>query len=123
MQGLSNLKIKKTSLCKGCVLDKHAETSFLSSEHILRKILDMIHSNVYGPMSPISLLSYIYYVSFIDDPFRKIEIFFMKTKDEVFGKLTTLYNPQQNGVIDRKNRPIIKIEKAMIHDLDFPMLF
>jgi transposase InsO family protein len=31
-------------------------------------------------------------------------------------ELTTPYNPQQNGVAERKNRSIIEAAKAMIHD-------
>ena len=36
-------------------------------------------------------------------------------------KLTTLYNPQQNGVAKRKNRSIMEAVKAMMHDQDLPM--
>ena len=31
------------------------------------------------------------------------------------------YNPQHNGVAERKNRAIIGATKAMIHDWDLPM--
>ena len=31
-------------------------------------------------------------------------------------ELTTLYNPQQNGVAEQKNRTIMKAVKTMIHD-------
>ena len=36
-------------------------------------------------------------------------------------ELTIPYNPQQNGVAERKNRSIMKVVKAMIHDPDLPM--
>jgi hypothetical protein len=58
-------------VCKGYALDKHAKSSFPSSEHRLREILDLIHLDVCGPMSSTSLTNNIYYVSFIDDSFRK----------------------------------------------------
>ena len=35
--------------------------------------------------------------------------------------LTILYNPQQNGVAERKNRYIMEYVKAMKHDQDIPM--
>ena len=34
---------------------------------------------------------------------------------------TVPYNPQQNGVAERKNRAILEAMKAMIHDQDLPM--
>jgi hypothetical protein len=31
------------------------------------------------------------------------------------------HNPQQNGVVERKNRSIVETIKAMIHDQHLPM--
>ena len=36
-------------------------------------------------------------------------------------ELTTPYNPQQNGLAERKNRSIMEAVKTMIHDQDLPM--
>jgi transposase InsO family protein len=36
-------------------------------------------------------------------------------------ELTTPYNPQQNGVAERKNKMIMEAMKTMIHDQDLPM--
>jgi hypothetical protein len=36
-------------------------------------------------------------------------------------ELTTPYNPQQNNVVERKNRIILEVVKTMIHDQYIPM--
>ena len=36
-------------------------------------------------------------------------------------ELTIPYNPQQNGVVERKNRSIMEAVKVMIHDQDLPI--
>ena len=36
-------------------------------------------------------------------------------------ELTTPYNPQQNSVVERKNRTIMEAMKTMIYDQDLPM--
>jgi hypothetical protein len=90
VQGLPDFKVEKKGVCKGCALNKHVKVAFPSNEHRSREILDLIHSDVCGPMSSTSLSGNIYYVSFIDDSSRKSWIYFMKTKDEVFGSFKSL---------------------------------
>ena len=65
---------------------KNTKKTFPSSESKAKRILEIIHSDVWGPMSSSSLSGYVYYVSFIDDYSRKTWIYFMKNKDEVFSK-------------------------------------
>ena len=110
--------------------------------------MELIHSDVCGPIPSTSLSVYEYYVTFVDDYLVNTWIYFLKTKSEVFRKfkefkalienhserriktlrldnggeytskefeafckedgikreLTTPYNPQQNGAVERKNR-------------------
>jgi hypothetical protein len=73
-------------MCRGCALGKNAKAAFPSSESRSKGILDLIHSDVCGPMSVASVQGSSYYVTFIDDFSRKTWIFFMKTKDEVFSR-------------------------------------
>ena len=72
-------------VCKGCVLGKFTKASFLRSDTRSKGVLDLVHSDVCGPMSTKSLRGYEYYVTFIDDFSRKTWIYFLKTKDEVFS--------------------------------------
>lgn len=69
-----------------CIRKKNTKKLFGSSASWSKEILDLIHSNVCGPMTPKSLGGHLYYVTFIDDHTRKTWVYLMKTKDEVFTK-------------------------------------
>ena len=61
---------------------------FQSSDNKAKGILDLIHSNLCGPMSVATLSGYSYFVTFIDDYYQKTWIYFLKTKesDEVLDR-------------------------------------
>ena len=54
----------------------------MKSETKTKGTLELIDSDVFGPMSSISLSGYEYYVTFIDDYSRKAWIYFLKNKSE-----------------------------------------
>ena len=67
-------------------MGKFAKSPFPSSDSRATGILDLIHSDVSGRMSHVSLSGYEYYVLFIDDHSRRTWIYFLKTKSEVFKR-------------------------------------
>ena len=69
--GLLQFGTKHQEVCRGCALGKYTKTSFPSSEHRAIGVLDLVHLDVCGPMSTVSLSGHEYYVSFIDDYSRK----------------------------------------------------
>jgi hypothetical protein len=83
--GVPKFSTEHQELCKGCALEKYTKTAFPSSDSRAADILDLIHSDVCGPMSSSSLSGCLYYVIFIDDFSRKSWIFFTKTKGQVFN--------------------------------------
>jgi hypothetical protein len=74
--GVPDFSLEHHELCKGCILGKYTKTAFPSSDSRAAGILDLIHSDVCGPMSLTSLTGSLYYVVFIDDFSQKSWIFF-----------------------------------------------
>jgi transposase InsO family protein len=73
-------------LCNGCAQGKNIKNPFPKSNSKEKGVLDLIHSDVCGPITSNSISGYVYYVSFIDDYSHKTWLYFLKSKDEVFGK-------------------------------------
>ena len=83
---LLEFNIEKKGVCRGCALGNNFKASFLCNESRSKGILDLMHSYVSGSMSIVSVQGMSHCVTFIDDSSRKLWIFFMKTKDEVFSQ-------------------------------------
>ena len=60
--------------------------SFPSGAKRANKILELVHSDVFGPVSVPSLGKSVYYVSFIYDFSRNTWINFLRNKSEFFDK-------------------------------------
>ena len=60
--------------------------SFPSSDKREKHILELMHSDVFGPMKVPSLGTSMYYVSFIDNFSGNTWIYFLKKKSEVFDR-------------------------------------
>ena len=69
IEGLPEIQEKHDGVCKGCAKGKKTKKTFPSGESKEKGILEIIHSDVCGPMSSSYLSGYVYYVSFIDDFF------------------------------------------------------
>jgi hypothetical protein len=59
-------------------------------------ILEMVHSDVFGPVTVPSLGGSMYYVSFIDDFSRKTWIYFPRKKSKVFGRFKEFQSLVEN---------------------------
>ncbi len=71
-------------VCEACQLGKQARHPFpAQTTHVNSKPLEMIHSYVWTTKTK-SIGGCKYYISFIDDHIRKVWVYFMKHKGEVF---------------------------------------
>eukprot|EP00253_Pinus_taeda_P018707 PITA_18707 len=78
---------KPDNICEGCILGKQHKESFPSGKSIRAKApLEIVHSDVCGPMQSPSIAGSQYFLTFIDDFTRKIWVYFLNNKSEVFEK-------------------------------------
>ena len=63
----TEIQINHEGVCKGCAQGKNTKNPYPNSDNKEKGILDMIHSDICGPMQTTSLRGYVYYASFIDD--------------------------------------------------------
>lgn len=72
-------------LCEGCVLGKqHREPFQIWKSRRATNLLELVHSDICGPMETVSNGGNRYFITFIDDYSRKIWVFFLKHKSEAF---------------------------------------
>ena len=63
--GVPKVSTKHDDVCEGCVLGKFAKASFPRSDTRSEGVLDLVHSDVCGPMLMKSLKGYEYYVTLL----------------------------------------------------------
>ena len=87
VQGINIQKMTELSFCEGCLAGKMCRKPFSAVGEIrsIRK-LQLVHSDVCGPMHTHSIGGAKYFVTFIDDYTRCCAVYFMKHKSEVFDK-------------------------------------
>ena len=85
---LSSCKHDWSSMvCKGCIEGKQARQPFPKDGATrATKPLELVHSDVCGPMKTTSIGRSRYFLTFIDDFSRKIWVYMLKCKSEVFGR-------------------------------------
>ena len=73
--------------CKGCMAGKMKRVSFTGNTGISTgEVLELVHSDVCGPMKNPTLSGTRYYVAFIDDYSRFTFVYPMTRKDQVFDR-------------------------------------
>ncbi|GJT74862.1 putative RNA-directed DNA polymerase [Tanacetum coccineum] len=81
LSGVHDINLKK---CSHCLAGKQTRRAFKSRPSFrTENILDLVHSDVCGPMKTKTLGGCSYFVTFIDDHSRKVWVYTLKTKDQV----------------------------------------
>ncbi|MCO5582114.1 hypothetical protein L7F22_036004 [Adiantum nelumboides] len=135
---LSLLEMPPRHVCEGCVLGKMHRFAFSQdgSVRATRK-LQLVHSDVCGPMRMPSVENNLYFVTFIDDFCWVLQSTDSSYRDrggeymsgafkDFLGKkgskhqCTMPYTPQQNGVAERKNRSLMEMARCMLKAKSLP---
>jgi hypothetical protein len=85
VEGMSNCSLD-FGFYEHCLYGKQNWVRFPPGATRGEGILQLVHSDVFGPVLVPSLGKSVYYVSFIDDFLRNTWIYFLKKKFEVFEK-------------------------------------
>ena len=86
-QGIKPFDEKQLSMCQSCLADKQYKLKFpKKGARRATKILELVHSNICGPMQVATHTGYLYFITIIDDFSRYCTIYSMKSKSEAFAK-------------------------------------
>lgn len=153
--------------CDVCSKAKMTRTPFPKRSQRQSNLLDLIHTDICGPMRIESLARSRYFIEFIDDKSRWCEVRFLRSKAEalkatidyitlvenqkdttvkclqsdngkeyvardftnylksrgIARRLTIPYNPEQNGVAERKNRTLQEMARCILMESGLPPSF
>ena len=81
---LESLDYESLGTCEPCLMGKMTKTPFFETKERATDLLEIIHSNVCGPMSVHARGRYHYFLTFTDDLSIYGYIYLMKHKSETF---------------------------------------
>lgn len=162
--GLPKLK-QPAKKCEGCLMSKQTRQSFPSQANFqANKVLELIHGDICGPISPSTPAGNRYFFLLVDDYSRKMWVYMLKQKSEAFSAFkkfklivenrvnqkikifrtdrggefcsnefekfcedtgiqrhyTAPYTPQQNGVVERRNRTVAAMTRSFLKGAKLP---
>nr|GFA04569.1 retrovirus-related Pol polyprotein from transposon TNT 1-94 [Tanacetum cinerariifolium] len=145
MVGLPKLKFIKDHLCSSCELGKAKRKSFHSKlTPSSKRRLQLLHMDLCSHMRVASINGKRYVLVIVDDYSRYTWTHFLRSKDETpkvlidFLRLTlhayfaaegiqhqtsVARTPEQNGVVERRNRTLVEDARTMLSTAKVPLFF
>ncbi|KAJ9544190.1 hypothetical protein OSB04_023897 [Centaurea solstitialis] len=132
VKGLPKLTFDRDSLCPACQMEKMKRSSHKSkTESSCKSPLEMIHMELCGPMRIQSINGKKYTLVMVILPIRSDNGIEFKN-DTLDAYLTSVgishnfsaaYTPQQNGVVERRNRTLVEAARTMLAYSGLPLTF
>ncbi|GKB65279.1 putative ribonuclease H-like domain-containing protein [Tanacetum coccineum] len=126
VRGLPRLKFEKDHLCSACQLGKSKKhTHTPKTENTNLEVLNTLHMDLCGPMRVQTINGKKYILVIVDDYSRYIRIdngteFVNQVLTEyyesvgIFHQKSVPMTPQQNGVVERRNRTLVEAARTML---------
>ena len=103
LKGLPQLDVRTDTVCVGCQYGKAHQLPYEESKFKAKEPLELVHSDVFGPVKQQSISGMRYMVTFIDDFSRYVWVFFMKEKSDTFSKFKE-FRESAEGEVGKKIR-------------------
>ncbi|GKE04687.1 retrovirus-related pol polyprotein from transposon TNT 1-94 [Tanacetum coccineum] len=131
VRGLPKLKFEKDHLCSACAMGKSKKKLHKpKSKDTNQEKLYLLHMDLCGPMSIASVNEKKYILVIVDDYSRFTWVKCLRSKDEapdfiikflkmiqkvgISHEASIARSPQQNGVVERRNRILIEVARTML---------
>ncbi|GKB53494.1 retrovirus-related pol polyprotein from transposon TNT 1-94 [Tanacetum coccineum] len=131
VRGLPKLKFEKDHMCFACAIGKSKKKPHKpKSEDTNQEILYLLHMDLCGPMRVASVNEKRYILVIVDDYLRFTWVKFLRTdngtefvnqalreyyeKAGISHETSVAHSPQQNGVVERRNRTLIEVARTML---------
>nr|GEX66980.1 hypothetical protein [Tanacetum cinerariifolium] len=135
--GLLKLKFIKDHLCSSCELGKAKRKSFHTKlTPSTKRRLQLLHMDLCGPMRVASINGKRYVLVIVDDYSRYTWTHFLRSKVEtpktlhayfaaegILHQTSVSRTPEQNGVIERRNRTLVEAARTMLSAAKVPLFF
>src|SRR5688572_29412961 len=93
---LTSFDFESYETCEACLLGKMTKTPFTGFPERAVDLLELVHSDVCGPMSTTARGGFQYFITFTDDFSRYGYVYLMRHKSETFEKFKEFQNEVEN---------------------------
>ena len=93
---LNSFDFESYDTCESCLLGKMTKDPFTGHSERANELLDLIHTDVCGPLSSDARGGYKYFITFTDDFSRYGYVYLMRHKSESFEMFKSFQNEVQN---------------------------
>jgi hypothetical protein len=83
---LTSFDFESYETCEACSLGKMTKAPFTGFPERASDLLELVHTDVCGPMSTIARGGFQYFITFIDDFSRYDYVYLMKNKSKTFER-------------------------------------